>query len=139
MALCAIEPSWISRRCSTAEGHAQLGLCHLGQGDATAALHHLDRATWLAPDEPLYHWNTAAAAHASDRRGACYLALSTYLDLLDASPGAADRRRTAQGFMSEYERLGQLEHPGVPPAELALTECGRTPPARRRPRRRARS
>jgi tetratricopeptide (TPR) repeat protein len=129
---------YVAQAPDDAEGHAQLGLCHLGQGDAAAALNHLDRATWLAPDEPLYHWNTAAAAHASGRRGACYLALSTYLDFLDANPGAAERRRTAQGFMSEYERLGQLEHPGVPPAELALAECGRTPPARRR-RRRARS
>ncbi|HLU69116.1 MAG TPA: tetratricopeptide repeat protein [Kofleriaceae bacterium] len=108
------------------EGHAQLGLCHLGLGDGDAALHHLGRATWLVPDEALYHWNTSAAAHALGHPGACYLALRAYLDLVDRAPGWQERRSTALGYLHEYERLAQLEHPGVAPEELALAEAGRS-------------
>jgi tetratricopeptide (TPR) repeat protein len=102
-----------------AEGHAQLGLCQLGLGDPDDALHHLGRATWLDPDHPIYHWNTAAAAHTARRRGACYLALLAYRDTDDAGPGADERRAIAQRFIGEYERLAGLEHPGTAPDAIA--------------------
>jgi hypothetical protein len=124
------------------DGHAQLGLCALGLGDADAALHHLGRATWLTPEEPLYQWNAAAAAHAARRPGACYLSLLAYLqgDTSDGSPGAAHRAAVALGFVSEYERLAQLEHPGQSARELAIAESGHlVSPPRPKPRRRRRA
>src|SRR5690349_5184889 len=122
------------------DGHAQLGLCALGLGDAQGALHHLGRATWLVPDEPLYQWNTAAAAHSAKRPGTCYLALLAYLEAGDASPGSAERSAIASGFIREYERLTGLEHPGVAAREVAQGEAGdavsfpRKPRAKRRRR-----
>jgi len=116
-----------------AEGHAQLGLCRLGLGDAAMALDHLGRATWLAPDEPLHHWNTAAAAHRAGRLGTCYLALQAYRAARDVAPGAEDRRRTAERFTGEYERLAVLEHPGSSPRAVAIAERAR--PRRTRLRR----
>jgi tetratricopeptide (TPR) repeat protein len=104
------------------EGHAQLGLCLLGLGDPAAALHHLGRAAWLDPHQPVYQWNIAAAAHAAGRRGACYLALVAYLDGDDASPGAGDRGATAARFIGEYERLAGLEHPDTTPDALAKAD-----------------
>ena len=104
------------------EGHAQLGLCELGLGDAAAALHHLGRAAWLDPHQAIYQWNIAAAAHAAGRRGACYLALVAYLDGEDAGPGAGERRATATRFIGEYERLAGLEHPDTTPDALAKAD-----------------
>ena len=104
------------------DGHAQLGLCQLGLGDPAGALHHLGRAAWLDPDQPIYNWNIAAAAHAAGRRGACYLALVSYLDDDDVSPGAEERRATAARFVGEYERLAGLEHPDTTPAALARAD-----------------
>jgi hypothetical protein len=101
------------------DGHAQLGLCQLGLGDPAGALHHLGRAAWLDPHQPVYQWNIAAAAHAAGRRGACYLALVAYLDGDDLTPGAADRRDLACRFVLEYERLAGLEHPELAPNALA--------------------
>jgi len=101
------------------DGHAQLGLCRLGLGDAAGALHHLGRAAWLDPHQPVYQWNIAAAAHAAGRRGACYLALVAYLDGDDLTPGAADRSDVAARFVLEYERLAGLEHPELAPNALA--------------------
>src|SRR5262249_54555374 len=75
-----------------AEAHAQLGLCRLGLGDAGRALGHLGRAIRLAPEEPLYHWNAAAAAHRAGWMGACYLALEAYCKTRDVAPGAEERR-----------------------------------------------
>jgi Flp pilus assembly protein TadD len=104
------------------EGHAQLGLCQLGLGDAAGAMHHLGRAAWLDPDQPIYQWNIAAAAHAAGRRGACYLGLCAYADGGDASPGAGERRAIAARFIGEYERLAGLEHPDTPPEALARVD-----------------
>lgn len=101
------------------DGHAQLGLCQLGLGDPAAALHHLGRAAWLDPHEPLYQWNIAAAAHAAGRRGACYLALIAYQGGADLTPGADERGALAARFVGEYERLAGLEHPGTAPDALA--------------------
>ncbi len=101
------------------DGHAQLGLCQLGLGDAAGALHHLGRAAWLDPHQPVYQWNIAAAAHAAGRRGACYLALVAYLDGDDLTPGAADRSELAARFVLEYERLAGLEHPELAPNAIA--------------------
>jgi tetratricopeptide (TPR) repeat protein len=116
-----------------AEGHAQLGLCRLGLGDPAAALAHLSRATALAPDEPLHHWNSAAAAHRAGLMGACYLELEAYCAARDVAPGADERRRTAEVFSGEYARLAALEHPGTSPHAVATAE---TPgPRRWRPRR----
>jgi hypothetical protein len=116
-----------------AEGHAQLGLCRLGLGDAGAAFTHLGRATELAPDEPLHHWNRAAAAHRAGLPGACYLELEAYRAVRDVAPGAEERLRTAERFADEYARLAVLEHPGVSPHAIATAE---TPgPRRWRPRR----
>jgi tetratricopeptide (TPR) repeat protein len=117
------------------EGHAQLGMCELALGDPAAALGHLGRATWLAPDEPLHHWNTAAAAHRAGLMGACYLALETYRSTRDVAPGAEDRHRTAQRFAEEYARLAVLEHPGASPRAVASAE---TDPRRGRARSRRR-
>ncbi|HWM86757.1 MAG TPA: hypothetical protein VNO33_12985 [Kofleriaceae bacterium] len=105
-----------------AEGHAQLGLCRLGLGDPIAALDHLGRATWLAPDEPLHHWNAAAAAHRAGRMGACYLALVAYRRSRDVAPGAEERREIADRFAGEYARLAVLEHPGASPRAVASAE-----------------
>jgi len=101
------------------DGHAQLGLCQLGLGDPASAQHHLGRAAWLDPHQPIYQWNIAAAAHAAGRRGACYLALVAYLDGDDLTPGAEDRRAVAARFVGEYERLAGLEHPEIAPDALA--------------------
>lgn len=120
------------------DGHAQLGLCRLGMNDAQGALHHLGRATWLVPEEPLYQWNTAAAAHAAQRPGTCYLALLAYLETDDAAPGATHRRAVALGFASEYERLAQLEHPGTTARDLATAEAGDLVSSPRKPRSRRR-
>jgi tetratricopeptide (TPR) repeat protein len=116
-----------------AEGHAQLGLCRLGLGDAATALDHLERATSLDPDEPLHHWNKAAAAHRAGLRGACYLALEGYRKATraagDVAPGADSRRAIAETFAEEYARLAVLEHPGATPRRVASAEERR----RRRP------
>ncbi len=123
-----------------AEGHAQLGLCRLGQGDAAAALDHLERATTLAPDEPLHHWNKAAAAHRAGLRGACYLALEGYRKAArasgDVAPDADSRRAIADTFAEEYARLAVLEHPGVTPRRVASAERSRR---RGRPRPRSKT
>ena len=122
-----------------AEGHAQLGLCLLGEGQADQALFHLGRAAWLAPSDPLHHWNLAAAAHRADRPGGCYLALLDYRDALDRGPDSHRRADLAERFIHEYERLVELEHPGTAPAELAAAEGRATgPSAPRRARRRRR-
>lgn len=114
-----------------AEGHAQLGLCRLALGDPTTALVHLERATWLAPDEPLHHWNTAAAAHRAGQLGACYLALESYRAARDVAPDADARWRTALCFAGEYERLAALQHPGRSARAVAMSERGVRPRTRR--------
>lgn len=117
-----------------AEGHAQLGLCLLGEGQAEQALFHLARAAWLAPGDPLHHWNLAAAAHRAGRPGGCYLALCDYRDAGDRGPDALRRTELAERFIHEYERLAALQHPGTAPAELAASE-DRIPPGAPAPRR----
>jgi tetratricopeptide (TPR) repeat protein len=120
-----------------AEGHAQLGVCRLTLGDPGSALDHLARATWLAPDEPLYQWNTAAAAHRAGLAGTCYLALESYRGVRDVAPGADERRRIADRYADEYARLAVLEHPGTSPRAVASAEGDRRrgrPRSRRRQR-----
>jgi tetratricopeptide (TPR) repeat protein len=130
---------YVSQMPDDAEGHAQLGLCRLGLDDAAAALEHLRRASELAPDQPLHHWNTAAAAHRAGLIGACYLALEAYRKASkrtrDVAPGAEQRRAVADGFAQEYARLAVLEHPGTSPRAVACAERTRR---RARPRSRRR-
>ncbi|HKE19726.1 MAG TPA: hypothetical protein VKB80_32840 [Kofleriaceae bacterium] len=107
-----------------AEGHAQLGLCRLAMADAAAALDSLGRATWLEPEQPLHHWNAAAAAHRAGRMGACYLELEAYRQTRerDVAPGAEVRGAIAERFADEYARLAVLEHPGASPRAVASAE-----------------
>jgi tetratricopeptide (TPR) repeat protein len=130
---------YVSQMPEDAEGHAQLGLCRLGLGHAAAALEDLRRASALAPDDPLHHWNAAAAAHRAGLTGACYLALESYRKASkrsrDVAPGADQRRAIAHGFAQEYARLAVLEHPGASPRAVACAERTRR---RARPRSRRR-
>jgi hypothetical protein len=132
---------YVSQMPEDAEGHAQLGLCRLGLGEAVLALEDLRRASALAPDEPLHHWNAAAAAHRAGLTGACYLALEAYRKASkrtrDVAPGAVQRRAIADGFAQEYARLAVLEHPGTSPRAVACAERTRRR-ARSRSRRRQR-
>ena len=123
-----------------AEGCAALGLCVLALDEPDLARRYLDRAVWLEPENPRHLWNLAAAAHASGRLGACFLALSSYLESRDSGWGSDEdrraRRQKANEFVAEYDRLARLQHPALDPAEVARKENGPPPESARTARRR---
>jgi Tfp pilus assembly protein PilF len=121
--------SYVAAVPDDAEGCAALGLCVLALGESDLASRYLDRAVWLEPESARHLWNLAAAAHASGQLGACYLALSRYLDCSDA--GAAteinadeleQQRERARVFVLEYARLARLQHPYLEPEDVARAE-----------------
>lgn len=118
----ALLERYVTQRPSDAEGWTNLGLCVLSLGDAAAAHRHLSRAAHLEPDDPVHDWNIASAAHRDGRRGGCYLALSSYLDKRDAASGSTERVDIARAFISEFERLASLEHPGSRPGDVATSD-----------------
>ena len=106
-----------------ADGWANLGLCHLRGGELTRACLHLGRAARLEADNPLHHWNLAAASHRSGRLGGCYLALLDYLDNCAADPSTSEeQRKVALDLIAEYERFSALEFPAVDARALARAE-----------------
>ncbi len=106
-----------------ADGWANLGLCHLRVGEVGGACRHLGRAARLEADNPLHHWNLAAAVHRAGRLGGCYLALGDYVDNCAADPSTSeDQHQVAVDLIAEYERFSALEFPGVDPRALARAE-----------------
>jgi Flp pilus assembly protein TadD len=109
-----------------AEARGALGLCLLALGEPSGARLALERAVSLDPEQPAHLWNLAAAAHREGRPGACYLALSRFLASERfgalAETTLEERRRRAREYIAEYERLAQLEHPGVAPETVARAE-----------------
>lgn len=117
---------YIAEAPDDAEGCAALGLCTLASGNAELARRYLDRAVWLQPASGRHLWNLAAAAHRCGRRGACYLALTRYLEVEDDEdpPERNDRGDLARHYIAEYERLARVHHPGMEPSSLAMAEPG---------------
>lgn len=105
-----------------AEGRSALGVCLLQLGDAATAVEHLRQAARLDPEEALHAWNLAAAAKQADRMGGAYLALREYLERLDDTEGAQERRREARAFVRAYEKMLRESHPGVSLADYLRGE-----------------
>ncbi len=115
------------------EGLAALGACALALGEPDLARGCLERAVWLDPEEPRYLWNLAAAAHRCGHRGACYIALTRYLAVAVAEE--AEQLRVAQSFITEYDRLARLHHPGQDPLAVARADMPPAGRGSRKPRR----
>ncbi|WP_096058652.1 tetratricopeptide repeat protein [Haliangium ochraceum] len=119
---------YIKRRPESGEGRAALARCLVQLGALEEARGELLRAIALDADNPLHHWNLAAIAHRQERSGGCYLALRDYLDMIgdgafDAGRGPCDeRRRTAERFVAEYERVAAIEYSSTRPAAVARAE-----------------
>ncbi len=117
----------LDREPRDAEARGSLGLCLLALGQFSESRRELERAVKLDPDQPAHLWNLAAAAHREGRPGACYLALTRFLEsdrfasLVD--PSIESRRHRARDYIAEYERLARLEHPHTAPATLARAEA----------------
>ncbi|HKA86418.1 MAG TPA: tetratricopeptide repeat protein [Haliangiales bacterium] len=114
--------AYVLDRPEDAEGRSCLGLCLLELGEHEEALRELARAARLEPDEPLRHWNLAAAAREAGKPGTCYLALRDYERSGDRGRGAAARRRSARGFLDGFARFVAVEHPAADAEDIARGE-----------------
>jgi tetratricopeptide (TPR) repeat protein len=112
-----------------AMGRVELGRLQLKLGDTDAALHHLDVARSLAPENPRAHYLFALAADEGGRRTECRRALEVALTLRE---GYADAQvRLAGVLMAEGEadaaaRLLQSyasKHPEATGARLQLADA----------------
>jgi tetratricopeptide (TPR) repeat protein len=114
--------AYVSVRPEDAEGRTWLGSCLLALAEVAPALAQLAAAARLEPEDPVRHWNLAAAAKGCGRSGAAYLALRDYLRLGAGRP-ATRRRRVALRFVRTYERVIANEHPANPAAVVARAEA----------------
>jgi Flp pilus assembly protein TadD len=114
--------AYVADRPEDAEGRSCLGLCLLELGEHEDALRELARAARLEPDEPLRHWNLAAAAREAGKPGTCYLALLDYTRAGDRGRGSAARRRSARSFLEGFARFAAAEHSAAPPEAIARGE-----------------
>ncbi len=88
------------------EARAALGVTLLHLGDATGAEVEFRQAVDRQPDNPIYLWNLASAAHQSGHGDVCYTALQRYLVVGDLEDATSEREQMARDLIAEYERLG---------------------------------
>src|SRR5262249_37300261 len=114
--------AYVRERPEDAEGRSCLGVCLLEMGKADDAIRELMRAARLEPDEPLRHWNVAAAARHARKPGTCYLALLDYARARARGRGRAARARAARRFTEEFARFAASEHGDATAENLARGE-----------------
>jgi Flp pilus assembly protein TadD len=113
--------AYVSVEPQDGEARTWLAGALLALGDREAALAHLTSAARLEPEDPLRHFNVAAAARQVGRAGAAYLALGQFL-LRSRSGRAPARRRAALRFRRKYEQMIAREHPGARARDVARHE-----------------
>ena len=96
---------------SDALGLTQLGLCHLQLGEVHQATIQLQHAANLKSNDPLLHWNCAAAYHRDGNLGGCYMSLQRYADFEDTYSGADERMHAAGQFLASYEQMARIDYP----------------------------
>lgn len=106
------------------EVQSALGLCLLRLEQPADALAPLGRAADLEPGVAVHRFNLATAASLAERPGSCYRQLLRYLDGVDATPGADQRRAAARDQVERYKRSAAARYPGLPLDEVLLAEEG---------------
>src|SRR5262249_54150867 len=114
--------AYVLDRPEDAEGRSCLGLCLLELGEHEEALRELARAARLEPDEPLRHWNLAAAAREAGKPGPPSRPRPDSGGWGARGGGPAPRRRSARGFLDGFARFVAVEHPAADAEDIARGE-----------------